>query len=113
MDSRERQQATKALAKRAEFERNLAIRAHEDEEFKQRLLNDPKSIYEEELGTQIPESFEVRVIEEEPNSLFMVLPRKNEAPTAEGELSEAALETVAGGKWISVKPGPQWVVAWS
>ena len=112
MDSQERQQATEALAKRAEFERNLAIKAHEDEEFKQRLLNDPKSIYEEELGTQIPASFEVRVIEEEPNSLFMVLPRKNETLTAEDELSEVALETVSGGAWGFASRGREWVIAW-
>ena len=111
MDLQERQQAIEALEKRAEFERNLAIRAHEDEEFKQRLLTDPKSIYEEELGTQIPESFEVRVIEEEPNSLFMVLPRKSEEPSAEGELSEEALEAIAGGGW-AVASRREWAVAW-
>lgn len=113
MDSQERNEALQALAKRAEFERNLVIKAHENEEFKQQLLDNPKSVYEQELKTQIPDSFKVRVIEEEPNSLFMVLPRKNEPATSENELSDAALETIAGGGWVYPKPSPKWVVAWS
>ena len=39
---------------RAEMERRMINRSMEDEEFRQRLLDDPKAAVEQELGTQLP-----------------------------------------------------------
>ena len=39
-------------------------RGLEDEDFRQRLLEDPKAAVEQELGTRLPEGVEVRVVEE-------------------------------------------------
>lgn len=112
MDSQEKQEALDALNKRSEFENQLVIRAYEDEAFRQQLLADPKTIYEQELGTNIPESFKIEVVEEQPNTIYMVLPRKTEEVGAEGELSDEALEAVAGGTGF-IASKKKWVIAWT
>jgi hypothetical protein len=81
---------------RAEMERRLVQRSLEDEDFRQRLLDDPKAAVEQELGTRLPESIEVRVVEESPQTIYLVLP--SASPFVEGEeLSDRELEEVAGG----------------
>jgi hypothetical protein len=82
---------------RAEMERSIVQRSMEDEEFRQRLLEDPKATVEQELATQLPEDVEVSVVEESQQSIYLVLPfRSAELPA--GELSDQQLEAVAGGK---------------
>ena len=81
---------------RTEIERRLIQRSMEDEEFRQRLLDDPKGTAEQELETQLSEDVEVRVLQESPQSIYLVLPF---VPTVGegGELSDQDLEAVAGG----------------
>ncbi|MCY7366709.1 MAG: NHLP leader peptide family RiPP precursor [Chamaesiphon sp.] len=100
LDTAQKSQAIEALRKRSEFENGLAIKAYEDETFKQQLLADPKKIYAQELGTTIPDSFKIEVLEEKPNTIYLVLPKENEPAGADGELSDESLEAVAGGGWI-------------
>ena len=123
MNTEEKQEALEALQNRSEFENKLVVRAYEDEAFRQELLADPKSVYEREMGISIPDSFSIEIVEEKPNTIYMVLPQKTEAAQAEGELSDEALEAVAGGgSWMvgsrehggnKPKPTSDWVVAWS
>ncbi|MBD2131924.1 NHLP leader peptide family natural product precursor [Sphaerospermopsis sp. FACHB-1094] len=113
MEAQEKQEALEALSKRSEFENQLVIKAYEDEAFRQQLLADPKTIYEQELGTNIPDSFKIQVVEELPNTIYMVLPRKTEEVGAEGELSDEALEAVAGGRRWAIGSKRHWVVAWN
>jgi hypothetical protein len=113
MEAQEKEQALEALGKRSDFENNLVIKAYEDEAFRQQLLADPKSVYEQELGMELPDSVNLQVVEEQPNTIYMVLPRKTEAPMVEGELSDEALEAVAGGGWGVVASRSGWVVVWS
>ena len=81
---------------RAEMERSIVQRSLEDENFRQRLLDDPKAAVEEELGTRLPEGVQVRAVEETAQTIYLVLP--NSSPLGEGEeLSDEALEAVAGG----------------
>jgi Nitrile hydratase, alpha chain len=81
---------------RAEMERKLIERSLEDEDFRQRLLDDPKGAIEQELGSRLPESVEVRALEETPEIIYLVLP--SASPLGEGvELSDQDLEQVAGG----------------
>ena len=42
---------------RAEMERSLVQRSIQDENFRQMLLDDPKATVEQELATQLPETF--------------------------------------------------------
>jgi hypothetical protein len=81
---------------RAEIERALVQRSIEEEDFRQRLLADPKGTLEQALETQLAEDVEVRVVEENPQTIYLVLPGTS-SPLGEEELSDRALEAVAGG----------------
>ena len=81
---------------RAEMERTLVQRSLEDEDFRQRLLDDPKGTIEQELGSQVPESVEVRVVEESADTIYLVLPLAS-AVGEGGEISDRQLDAVAGG----------------
>jgi Nitrile hydratase, alpha chain len=81
---------------RAEMERRLINRSLEDEDFRQRLLDDPRAAIEQELGSRPPERVEVRVVEESADIFYLVLP--NASPVGQGsELTDRELEAVAGG----------------
>jgi Nitrile hydratase, alpha chain len=82
---------------RAEMERSIVQRSMEDEDFRQRLLDDPKGTVEQELATQLPEDVEVSVVEESQQTIYLVLPFRS-ADLPAGELSDQQLEAVAGGK---------------
>jgi hypothetical protein len=81
---------------RAEMERRLIDRSLEDETFRQRLLDDPKGTMEQELGSRLPESVEVRAVEETPQIIYLVLPSRS-ADVRADELSDQELEEVSGG----------------
>ena len=82
---------------RAELERTIVQRSLQDEEFRQRLLDDPKGTLEQELGSALPQGFEVRVVEESAETIYLVLPSASALGEGGGELSEEDLEAVAGG----------------
>jgi hypothetical protein len=68
----------------------------EDEDFRQRLLDDPKGTIEQEMGSRLPEGVEVRSVEETTDTIYLVLP--STSPVGEGEeLSDQELGAVAGG----------------
>jgi hypothetical protein len=81
---------------RAEVERTLVQRSMEDEDFRQRLLDDPKGAVEQELGSRLPEGVEVRAVEESAQIIYLVLP--SASPLGQGgEFSDQELDEVAGG----------------
>ena len=80
---------------RREAEDQLVNRAIKDEAFRQQLISNPKSTISSELGIQLPAGLEVKVIEESPNTFYLVLPPA--AAGEEGELSDLELEAVAAG----------------
>jgi hypothetical protein len=82
---------------RAEMERRLIQRSMEDEDFRQRLLDDPKGTLEQEMGDRLPEDVEVRVVEETAESIYLVLPSASPLVGEGGELSDEELQRVAGG----------------
>lgn len=81
---------------RKEIEDRIAVRAWQDEAFKQELLNSPKTALAQE-GINIPDSIEVTIFEETSTQLCLVLPMQ---PSQEEELTDAQLEAVAGGGWV-------------
>jgi hypothetical protein len=81
---------------RSEIERRLVQRSIEDEEFRQRLLDDPKGTAEQELETRLSEDVEVRVVEESADTIYLVLPF-DPAVSEGGELSDQDLAAVSGG----------------
>jgi hypothetical protein len=48
-------------------------RANEDRLFRLRLLNDPRSVLEE-AGIEIDQDREIRVVEQDPHRLHLILP---------------------------------------
>jgi hypothetical protein len=58
------------------------------------LKTDPRTLMEKQLGTAIPKSVNIKVLEETPDTYYIVVP----AFAKEGaELSDSDLEKVAGG----------------
>jgi Nitrile hydratase, alpha chain len=62
----------------------IVQRSMEDEDFRRRLLDDTKGTLEQELGSGLPESVEVRVVEESADTIYLVLPPAA-SPLGQGE----------------------------
>ena len=90
-------QASEGGGGRAEIERTLVQRSMEDEDFRQRLLDDPKAVVEQELGSRLPEGVEVRAVEETKDTIYLVLPSASPLVGEGGEISEQELGELAGG----------------
>ena len=73
-----------------ELKTQILTKAAEDGEFRSRLIADPKAAISAEIGTTIPEGFDVVVHEDDATTTHLVLP-----PSP--KLTEAELETAAGG----------------
>jgi hypothetical protein len=84
-------------SRRAELERKLIQRSLEDEEFRRRLLDDPKGAVEQEIGTRLPQEIKIRVVEESPDTIYLVLPSSSPLGGEGEELSDRELDAVAGG----------------
>ena len=64
---------------RARFDADLVLKALKDDAFRARLLANPTEVYDEELrrvmpDRSVPDGVEVRVVEEEDNVFYVVLP---------------------------------------
>lgn len=81
---------------RAEMQRRLIQRSLEDEEFRQRFPDGPKGTMEQEIGSRLPESIEVRAVEETADTIYLVLPSTS-AVGEGGEISDHELGEVTGG----------------
>jgi hypothetical protein len=79
---------------RKEFQKaygKVVAKAWSDEDFKAKLLADPKTVLKEN-GLEFPEDVELRVEETTDKIVHLFLP-----PEPTGQLSEEELEKVAGG----------------
>ena len=73
-----------------EFNEYVRNRAVEDQDFRARLLADPKAVMEDELDLQIADGFNVEVHEDSATTAHLVIP-----PSA--ALAEADMQAVSGG----------------
>lgn len=78
------------------LEHQLIEKAMKDENFRKQLMENPKSAFELETGIPLPSSLTIKVMQEDQNNLYLVLPSM-QAESVESELTEAELESVAGG----------------
>jgi hypothetical protein len=101
MTPEERQQTVNEFRQEATGDfSSVIVRAIEDDTFKQELVSQPNAVIERELGITLPEGSEIRVLEQEDNIRYLVLPMQPDSLEGD-ELSEAELEAVAGGiKWL-------------
>lgn len=74
-----------------EIRSQIAEKAANDEEFRSRLLSDPKGALEGAFDFKVPEGMDVQVHEESESVAHLVLP-----PSA--KLSETQLAGVSGGR---------------
>ncbi len=77
---------------RTALEDRLIARATTDNAFRQLLLRDARVAIRQELGITVPDGVQVRVHDETPTELHLVLP----APRTD-ELSDRELDQVAAG----------------
>ena len=84
------------MAKENNFEKlraKIIVRAWKDPRFKEKLLKNPHAAFKE-MGLDLPENFQVKVVEDKANTFTFVLPR---ASGQLHELSDQQLEKMAGG----------------
>ncbi|MCF4965695.1 NHLP leader peptide family RiPP precursor [Nostoc sp. CMAA1605] len=93
---------------REEFNSNIAAKAWQDAAFRKELLSNPKAVIARELGTTLPSNLQIHVFEEDNNNIYLVIPP---VPSVDEELSEEALEQVAGGYIASKKKNKFFLIA--
>ncbi|MCY3919607.1 MAG: NHLP leader peptide family RiPP precursor [Chloroflexi bacterium] len=74
----------------SEMKAHLVAKARESEDFRTRLVADPRSVIAAEFGISIPEGFHVQVHEDSATTAHMVLPLSD-------RLTEDELAAVAAG----------------
>lgn len=79
-----------------EFQQQLLEKAMKDPDSRKRFIEDPKTVIEEETGLKIPDGINVLVMEEDENTIYLVLPFVP-AQTDDTELAETELDSIAGG----------------
>lgn len=72
----------------------LAKFAADNPKYRDALMKDPKGILEKQLNTAMPASMNVKAVQETADTVYVVIPHL----PGEGELDDADLEKVAGGK---------------
>ena len=78
---------------RGEMQDLLAKFSAENAEYRTALLENAKSVVEAQFKLNVPEGVSINVVEDTAETVHIVLP----AAQADGELSDADLEAVAGG----------------
>ena len=74
----------------AEVRAHIAMKATEDDEFRARLVADPRATMEAETGLRLPADYRLHVHEESATDAHLVIPPKP-------ELSREQLDRIAGG----------------
>ncbi|MDE0052631.1 MAG: NHLP leader peptide family RiPP precursor [Gammaproteobacteria bacterium] len=75
----------------AEMEDMIRVKADEDEEFRQQLIESPRQAIKEATGMTVPDGFSINVHEESATEFHLVL------PPAGSRLSDEELRGAAGG----------------
>ena len=86
------------MSERHELEARLRERCLRDPAFRTRLAQAPAEAIGGERGVEIPDGRPIRVVEEQPGEVVVVLPPASEDA---GDMSDAELEQAAGGGWAT------------
>jgi hypothetical protein len=87
------------IGKRIEREQQVLSKVLGDPATRAALRERPKATLESIYGVQFPDGTDIRVLEEQVGSHYVVLPPEG-LGAGGGELSDAQLETVAGGWFV-------------
>ena len=74
---------------------HIAARAQKDAQYRSLLLENPRAAMEQAFGQPLPEHVQVQVIEQQPDTIYLLLPSQSDASLQ--ELSPEALDAVVGG----------------
>ncbi len=85
---------------RKDIEARIIAKAWKDEAYKQKLLSNSKSVIGQEFNVQLPKEVSVQVMEENPTSLYFVLPARPEIFGQ--EISDEQLQAIAGGASVDL-----------
>ncbi len=80
----------------AEVRAHIAMKAADDDDFRARLVAEPRATLEAETGLRFPDGYQLHVHEESATDAHLVLPPKP-------ELSREQLDRIAGGVHV-----PMW-----
>ena len=80
---------------RGELQDKIQEWANESVAYRNALMKTPKKVFEQHIGKELPEDFEVEVVQDSPTKMYIAL---GAFPGAQGEeLDDDDLENVAGG----------------
>jgi hypothetical protein len=88
-----------ANQQRQQLEQHLIEKAMKDESFRKQLIENPGATIEAEMGWKVPEMLKIKVLEEDLQTVYLVLPIFPNKIT-EAELTNAELESIAGGDCV-------------
>jgi len=89
------------MSEQKTLQEQIVAKATQDEAFRQELLSNPKAAVERGLGITFPQGTNIRVYEDTPDIVHIVLPMKVQSGEPR-ELSDAELEQAVGGAGGSV-----------
>ncbi|MEL7061408.1 MAG: NHLP leader peptide family RiPP precursor [Acidobacteriota bacterium] len=81
------------IESRGELQDVITKNAATDDQYRNKLLADPKEVLEKHLQRDLPDWLQVEVVQEQANKIYLVAPH-----VPSDELSDDDLEMVAGGK---------------
>ena len=81
---------------RGEIETIIRGFASESSDYRQALIDNPSEVLARQMGADVPAGVTVKVVEETADTIYLIAPYV--APAEGSELSDADLESVAGGK---------------
>jgi hypothetical protein len=76
---------------RSELQTEVIKKVMSDEKFRAEVMKDPKVAISKAFNMTIPESLNVKVVEEDPDTIAIVVPKIT------NELSDSELDSIAGG----------------
>ena len=83
-----------------ELEAKIIAHAWKDPRYKEKLLKNPRAAFKE-MGLDVPENIQIKIVEDKPNSFTFVLPP---AVVGARELSDQELEKLAAAGTLLAAP---------
>ncbi len=96
------QKEVKMMSEKRDYRAEVILKAMKDEDFRQKLLDNPKAVIEHELGIIIPDQVNIQVLEEKLKA------------ASKQELTDDELDRVVGGGvfwdkfWDFLEGGHDW-----